>query len=57
MEMEINVINKNNLETPLFLRESLLSTNPLFLSNFFMTALFAQILETRTPPNFRVGGL
>ena len=50
MEMEINVINKNNLETPLFLRESLLSTNPLFLSNFFMTALFAQILETRTPP-------
>ena len=27
-----------------------LSTNPLFLSNFFMTPLFVQILKTRNPP-------
>ena len=39
----------------LFLRESPLSTNPLFLSNFFHDSLFAQISKTRTPPrpNFR----
>ena len=31
-----------------------LSTNPLFLSNFFMTPFFVRISETRTPPpNFR----
>ena len=32
-----------------------LSTNPLFLSNFFMTPLFGQISKTRSPPpsNFR----
>ena len=29
---------------------------PLFLSNFFMTPLFVQILITRNPPNFRGGG-
>ena len=35
----------------------LLSTNPLFLSNFFMIPLFVQISKTRTlPPNFRGGG-
>ena len=33
-----------------------LSTNPLFLSNFFMTPLFVQISKTRTPPTFRGGG-
>ena len=33
---------------PPFLRELTLSTNPLFLSNFFMTPFFAQILKTRT---------
>ena len=39
---------------PIFLREPpLLSTIPLFLSNFFMTLLFVQILKTRNPPNFR----
>ena len=27
-----------------------LSTNPLFLSNFFMTPFFVRISETRTPP-------
>ena len=26
------------------------STNPLFLSSFFMTPLFVQILKTRNPP-------
>ena len=26
-----------------------LSTNPLFLSNFFMTPLFVQVLKVRTP--------
>ena len=36
-----------------FLREPLFQLTPLFLSNFFMTPLFAQILETRNPPNFR----
>ena len=36
--------------------ETLLSTNPLFLSNFFMTPLFVQISKTRNPPpNFRGG--
>ena len=30
-----------------------LSTNPLFLSNFFITLLFVQISTTRLPPNFR----
>ena len=29
---------------------------PLFLSNFFMTPLFAQISETRPPPLILVGG-
>ena len=29
-----------------FLRDLPLSTNPLFLSNFFMTRLFVQILKT-----------
>ena len=32
------------------LREPLLSANPLFLNNFFMTLLFIQILKLRTPP-------
>lgn len=36
------------METPLSKR-TLLSSNPLFLSNFF----FVQILKTREPPNFR----
>ena len=31
-------------------------TNPLFLSNFFMTPLFVQILKITNPPNFRGGG-
>ena len=31
----------------------ILSINPLFLSNFFMTLLFVQVLKIRTPPNFR----
>ena len=31
------------------LREPLLSTNPLFLSNFFITPLFVQISKTRSP--------
>ena len=30
-----------------------LSTNPLFLSNFFMTPLFVEMSKTITPPNFR----
>ena len=33
-----------------FLREPPFSTNPLFLSNFFMTPLFVQILKIRSPP-------
>ena len=34
-----------------------ISTNPLFLSNFFMTPFFVQILKTRNRPlNFRGGG-
>ena len=32
-----------------FLREPPLSSNPLFLSNFFMTPLFVQILKRRSP--------
>ena len=43
---------------PPFLKEPLLLTNPLFLSNFFMTPFFVQILKTRNPPpppNFREG--
>ena len=43
---------------PRFLREPLLSTNPLFLNNFFITLLFVQILKIRTlPPNFRGCGV
>ena len=39
---------------PLLSKRTPLSTNPLFLSNFFMTPLFVQISQTRTPPhNFR----
>ena len=30
---------------------------PLFLSNFFMTPLFVQILKIRNPSNFRRGEL
>ena len=37
-----------------FLREHpSFQLTPLFLSNFFMTLLFVQILEIRNPPNFR----
>ena len=39
----------NNLETPLSKRTPL-STNPLSLSNFFMTPLFVRISKTKTPP-------
>ena len=33
-----------------------LSTNPLFLSNFFMTPFFVRISETRTPLPLILGG-
>ena len=33
-----------------------LSTNPLLLSNFFITPLFVQIFKTRTPPIILGGG-
>ena len=35
---------------PPFLRETPFSTNPLSLSNFFMTLLFVRISKTRNPP-------
>ena len=38
---------------PLSKRTPPFQLTPLFLSNFFMTPLFAQISKTRTPPNFR----
>ena len=42
-----------NLPTP-FLKEPPFQQIPLFLSNFFMTPFFVQILKTRNPPpNFR----
>ena len=34
---------------PPFLQESPFQLTPIFLSNFFMTPLFAQILKTRYP--------
>ena len=38
-------------------KRSLLSTNPLFLSNFFMIPVFLKVSKSRTPPpNFREGG-
>ena len=39
-------------------KRSLLSTNPLFLSNYFMTPLFVKISKTRPPlpPNLVLGG-
>ena len=42
----------NNLETPLFVRgpPPPFQLTPLFLSNFFMAPLFAQISKTRNPP-------
>ena len=40
---------------PLFLRELPLSTNPLSLSNFFMTPLFVQISKTTYPPKISRG--
>ena len=42
---------------PPFLRETPFQLTPLFLSNFFMTPLFVQILNKRDPPNFTGGGL
>ena len=43
--------------TPLFLTETPpLSTNSLFMSNFFMTPLFIQISKTTSHPNFRGRG-
>ena len=42
---------------PLFLRGPPFQLTPLFLSNFFMTLLFAKISKTRKPPpNFRGKG-
>ena len=38
---------------PPILREPPFQITPLFLSNFFMTPLFVQILKTRNPPDFR----
>ena len=39
--------------SPFLEEHPLLNTPPLFLSNFFMTPLFVQILKTRKPSNFR----
>ena len=41
---------------PLSKRTPPLSSNPLFLSNFFMTPLFVQILKTRTFPRLILAG-
>ena len=38
---------------PLSKRTPLVSTNPLFLTSFFMTLLFVQISKLRNPSNFR----
>ena len=35
---------------PLLSKRTPLSTNPLFLNNFFMTPLFVQISRMQTPP-------
>ena len=39
--------------TPCLSKRTPLSTNPQFLSNFFMTPLFVKILKTRNTPTFR----
>ena len=41
---------------PLSKRTPPLSTNLLFLSNFFMRPLFIQISKARNPPTFMGGG-
>ena len=38
---------------PLSKRTPPLSTNPLFLSNFFMTPSLSKFQKQETPPNFR----
>ena len=48
--------DKTIWKTPLSKRTRPLSTNPLFLSNFFMSPIFIQISKTRNTSNFRWGG-
>ena len=45
----------NNLGTPLSMRTSSLLTNPLFVSNFFLTPFLSNFQKRDTHPNIRRG--
>ena len=51
---EGKLMKKFGIPLPLFSKRTPISTNSLFLSNFFMTPLFVQIFKRRTPKKHKM---